>query len=156
MCLVSGRTGCILGLVATGSTEHLRQLHEECVGALREYIHQAEKTCELLRSIPEFPLSMEHRLAVLEQRLAEMPPTTDTNSHGKSCSGGQQNDVPSIMSADTSKKCSASPASAPHTPPTADRLIAVLCTLLIRPSGILRSAIVMKPATLLHLHQIRC
>jgi hypothetical protein len=69
--IVSGRTGCILGLVATGSIEHLRQLHAECVGALREYIHQAEKTCELLRSIPEFPLSMEHRLAVLEQRLAE-------------------------------------------------------------------------------------
>jgi hypothetical protein len=59
--VVSGPTGCILGLVATGSTEHLRQLHAECVGALREYIHQAEKTCELLRSIPEFPLSMEHR-----------------------------------------------------------------------------------------------
>ena len=37
---------------------------------------------------------------------------------------------------------------------TADRLIAGLRTLLVRPSGILRSAIVLKPATLLHLHQI--
>ena len=34
-----------------------------------------------------------------------------------------------------------------------DRLIAGLCTLLIGSSRILRSAIVLKPATLLHLHQ---
>jgi len=37
---------------------------------------------------------------------------------------------------------------------TGDRLIDGLCTLLIRPSRLLRSAIVLKPATLLHLHQI--
>jgi hypothetical protein len=37
---------------------------------------------------------------------------------------------------------------------TADRLIDGLCTLLIRPSRLLRSAIVLKPVTLLRLHQI--
>ena len=37
---------------------------------------------------------------------------------------------------------------------TADRLIYGLCTLLIRPARFLRSAIVVKPATLLRLHQI--
>jgi hypothetical protein len=36
----------------------------------------------------------------------------------------------------------------------ADRLISGLCTLLIRPSRLLRSAVVLKPVTLLHLHQI--
>jgi putative transposase len=37
---------------------------------------------------------------------------------------------------------------------TGDRLIYGFCTLLIRPSRLLRSAIVLKPGTLLHLHQI--
>jgi putative transposase len=37
---------------------------------------------------------------------------------------------------------------------TTDRVIEGLCTLLIRPSRLLRFAIVLKPATLLHLHQI--
>ena len=37
---------------------------------------------------------------------------------------------------------------------TTDRIIYGLCTLLIRPSHLLRSAIVVKPATLLRLHQI--
>jgi putative transposase len=36
---------------------------------------------------------------------------------------------------------------------TADRLIYGLCSLLLRPSRLLRSAIVVKPATLLHLHR---
>ena len=35
---------------------------------------------------------------------------------------------------------------------TADRIIAGLCTLFIRPARVLRSAIVLKPATLLHFH----
>src|SRR5262252_2523244 len=33
-----------------------------------------------------------------------------------------------------------------------DRIIAGLCTLFMRPAGVLRSAIVLKPSTLLHLH----
>ena len=37
---------------------------------------------------------------------------------------------------------------------TADRLIDGLCALLIRPSRLVRSAIVVKPVTLLRLHQI--
>ena len=34
----------------------------------------------------------------------------------------------------------------------ADRIIAGLCTLFMRPARVLRSAIVLKPSTLLHLH----
>src|SRR4249920_342977 len=35
---------------------------------------------------------------------------------------------------------------------TTDRIIAGLCTLFMRPARLLRSAIVLKPSTLLHLH----
>ena len=37
---------------------------------------------------------------------------------------------------------------------TADRIIAGLCTLFIRPARVLRSAIVLKASTLLHLHNV--
>src|SRR6266851_9072473 len=36
----------------------------------------------------------------------------------------------------------------------ADRILAGLCTLFMRPARILRSAIVLKPSTLLHLHNV--
>src|SRR5258708_16285759 len=36
----------------------------------------------------------------------------------------------------------------------ADRFIAGLCTLFMRPARVLRSAIVLKPSTLLHLHNV--
>ena len=36
----------------------------------------------------------------------------------------------------------------------ADRIIAALCTLFMRPARVLRSAIVLKPSTLLHLHSV--
>src|SRR6266542_3741507 len=36
----------------------------------------------------------------------------------------------------------------------ADRILAGLCTFFMRPPGILRSAIVLKPSTLLHLHNV--
>jgi hypothetical protein len=36
----------------------------------------------------------------------------------------------------------------------ADRIIAGLCTLFMHPARLLRSAIVLKPSTLLHLHQV--
>jgi putative transposase len=36
----------------------------------------------------------------------------------------------------------------------ADRLIAGLCTLFLRPASVLRSAIVLKPSTLLHIHSL--
>src|SRR5512138_3107567 len=35
-----------------------------------------------------------------------------------------------------------------------DRIIAGLCTLFLRPARVLRSAIVLKPSTLLHLHSV--
>jgi len=37
---------------------------------------------------------------------------------------------------------------------SADRVIAGLCTLFMRPVSVLRSAIVLKPSTLLHLHHL--
>src|SRR5215469_14249092 len=37
-----------------------------------------------------------------------------------------------------------------------DRIIAGLCTLFLRPARVLRSAIVLKPSTLLHLHSVLC
>jgi hypothetical protein len=37
-----------------------------------------------------------------------------------------------------------------------DRIIAGLCTLFMRPARVLRSAIVRKPCTLLHLHSALC
>ena len=36
----------------------------------------------------------------------------------------------------------------------ADRIVAGLCTLFMRPARVLRSAIVLKPSTLLHLHNV--
>jgi len=37
---------------------------------------------------------------------------------------------------------------------TADRVIAALCTVFMRPARVLRSAIVLKPSTLLHFHNV--
>ena len=37
-----------------------------------------------------------------------------------------------------------------------DRIVAGLCTLFLRPARVLRSAIVLKPSTLLHLHSVLC
>src|SRR6202165_1901831 len=37
---------------------------------------------------------------------------------------------------------------------TADRIIAGLCALFMRPARVLRSAIVLKPSTLLHFHHV--
>ena len=37
-----------------------------------------------------------------------------------------------------------------------DRIIAGLCTLFMRPARVLRSAIVLKPSTLLHLQSVLC
>jgi len=37
---------------------------------------------------------------------------------------------------------------------TTDRIIAGLCTVLIRPARVLRFAIVLKPSTLLHFHRV--
>ena len=39
---------------------------------------------------------------------------------------------------------------------TTDRIIAGLCTLFMRPARVLRSSIVLKPSTLLHLHSLLC
>src|ERR1700694_2274242 len=37
-----------------------------------------------------------------------------------------------------------------------DRIIAGLCTVFMRPARVLRSSIVLKPSTLLHLHSVLC
>jgi hypothetical protein len=49
----------------------LEELHVECVRALRSYMAEANKTCKLLVNIKEFPVSLEMRQQIEEQRLSE-------------------------------------------------------------------------------------
>jgi hypothetical protein len=51
--------------------QRLKQLRTECVRTLRKYMHEADKTCTLLNSIRMFPVPLEKRLAILDQRLVE-------------------------------------------------------------------------------------
>lgn len=48
----------------------LKELHIQCVRALKEYMQQANKTCTLMDAIV-FPITHEQRLAVLEHRMQE-------------------------------------------------------------------------------------
>lgn len=53
-------------------SDHLAKLCEDCSGALRRFVEQANKTCEILLTIkPEFPLAVTDRLKILEQRRSE-------------------------------------------------------------------------------------
>lgn len=51
--------------------QRLKQLRIACVQALRKYMREADKTCTLLNSIRQFPVPLEKRLAILDQRLVE-------------------------------------------------------------------------------------
>jgi hypothetical protein len=52
--------------------DQMLKLREDCTGALRRFVEQAHKTCEILETIkPEFPLAMEDRQRVLQQRQSE-------------------------------------------------------------------------------------
>lgn len=53
------------------ANQRLKQLRTECVRALRKYMREADKTCTLLHSIRVFPVPLERRLAILDQRLVE-------------------------------------------------------------------------------------
>jgi DNA-binding CsgD family transcriptional regulator len=51
--------------------EEIRKLREMCLTALRGYIEQATRTCSLLESMEQFPLSSDQWLAALEERTSE-------------------------------------------------------------------------------------
>src|SRR5262244_3987879 len=51
--------------------EIVQELHVECVRALRWYIAEANKTCRILAEITRFPVSLEVRNQILQQRRAE-------------------------------------------------------------------------------------
>ena len=57
--------------MSTKSTEDMLDLHVKCVRALRDYIAEANHTCKVLSDIESFPVSIDKRLAILEQRRAE-------------------------------------------------------------------------------------
>jgi hypothetical protein len=53
-------------------TEQLLKLREDCTIALRRFVEQANKTCEIFQEIkPEFPLAVEDRQKILDQRQSE-------------------------------------------------------------------------------------
>ena len=51
--------------------EELGRLHRQCLAALREYMSQAHKTCQLLSKATKHPLTIEMREGILKQRKAE-------------------------------------------------------------------------------------
>ena len=51
--------------------EVLQELHVRCVRALGAYMTEANKTCKLLTAIAVFPVSLDARLEILEQRKVE-------------------------------------------------------------------------------------
>ena len=51
--------------------QKLQELHALCVRLLRNYIEEAKRSCQLLNEVPEFPVSLEVRKKILEQRRAE-------------------------------------------------------------------------------------
>lgn len=53
------------------SDEKLQDLHNKCVRSLRNYMAEANKTCQLLNAITKFPVSMEERMEILAQRRTE-------------------------------------------------------------------------------------
>jgi hypothetical protein len=61
----------ILSVMPTRAAENLKVLRTGCVRALRNYMRAANKTCTLLNAIRKFPVPLEQRLAILDQRLAE-------------------------------------------------------------------------------------
>jgi hypothetical protein len=53
------------------SDPDLKGLQRRCVETLRRYIAEANKTCSLLESVLDFPVSMPERLKIIEQRAKE-------------------------------------------------------------------------------------
>jgi hypothetical protein len=52
--------------------DQILKLREDCSGALRRFVEQANQTCEILQTIkPEFPLGIADRQKIMEQRQSE-------------------------------------------------------------------------------------
>jgi len=52
-------------------TKQFKELHARCWEALRHYVHEAERMCELFgKCLPE-PLSMQTRSEIIDQRVRE-------------------------------------------------------------------------------------
>jgi hypothetical protein len=47
------------------------ELHQDCILALRALIAEANRTCDLLRSVTGFPIDFQFWEKALQQRLAE-------------------------------------------------------------------------------------
>jgi hypothetical protein len=47
------------------------QLHGQCAKALKSYIHEARKTCDLLGGHEDGPADLAERRAIVEQRVRE-------------------------------------------------------------------------------------
>jgi hypothetical protein len=49
----------------------LQELHIQCVRALKEYMGEANKTCDLLAALTEFPVSDSQVREITDQRVVE-------------------------------------------------------------------------------------
>ena len=71
---VWNRRGTIIAVMGSRKPDkdELLKLREDCTGALGRFVEQAKKTCEILETIrSEFPLAVEDRQRVLQQRQSE-------------------------------------------------------------------------------------
>jgi hypothetical protein len=52
--------------------DQILKLREDCSSALRRFVEQANRTCEMLQTVePKFPLAIADRQKVMEQRQSE-------------------------------------------------------------------------------------
>jgi hypothetical protein len=52
--------------------DQILKLREDCSSALRRFVEQANRTCEMLQTIePKFPLAIADRQRIMEQRQSE-------------------------------------------------------------------------------------
>jgi hypothetical protein len=51
--------------------DDVKHLHMSCISSLKEYMDEAQRTCDLLTSIESFPVSLEKQNQILQQRLSE-------------------------------------------------------------------------------------
>jgi hypothetical protein len=49
----------------------IEQLHQQCVEALKDLIRQADRTCSLLQSMTEFPITLDSWNNALDHRVRE-------------------------------------------------------------------------------------
>jgi hypothetical protein len=52
--------------------DQILKLREDCSSALRRFVEQANRTCEMLQTMePKFPLAIADRQRIMEQRQSE-------------------------------------------------------------------------------------